>query len=133
MLGSTCDHQRAQLTPLAVAKCCSVSYMPFLSLKFRLSNQIGNPQCCKPKTKTLSLLILLFSILLPGFHSCAAQHHQIRWLRAHGTTYHRTTVWFCEEGYLRDHPIQFLCHGQGHVSPGQVAQNPVQPGLELFQ
>jgi len=34
---------------------------------------------------------------------------------------------------LIDHPVPHPCHGQGPLPPGQVAQSPVQPGLERFQ
>ena len=34
---------------------------------------------------------------------------------------------------LTDHLVPTPCHGQGHLPPDQVAQSPVQPGLEHFQ
>ncbi|KAK4821027.1 hypothetical protein QYF61_012113 [Mycteria americana] len=34
---------------------------------------------------------------------------------------------------LTDHPVPTPCHGQGHLPPDQVAQSPIQPGLEHCQ
>jgi len=41
--------------------------------------------------------------------------------------------WFGLEGTFRIIYFQLPCHGQGHLSPDQVAQSPLQPGLEHFQ
>lgn len=35
--------------------------------------------------------------------------------------------------YLKDHLISTPCHGQGHLTPDQVAQNCIQRGLEHCQ
>jgi len=37
------------------------------------------------------------------------------------------------EGTFRGHLVQPPCNEQGHLQPDQVAQSPVQPGLECFQ
>ncbi|EOB08416.1 hypothetical protein Anapl_06434, partial [Anas platyrhynchos] len=34
---------------------------------------------------------------------------------------------------LKDHPFPPPCHGQEHLPPDQVAQSPIQPGLEHLQ
>jgi len=44
--------------------------------------------------------------------------------------YHRMTEWFGLEGTLKIIQFQPPCHGQGHLLLEQVAQSPVQPGLE---
>jgi len=41
--------------------------------------------------------------------------------------------WFGWEGTFEGHLVQLPCHEQGHLHPDQVAQSPVQPGLECFQ
>jgi len=46
---------------------------------------------------------------------------------------HRITECFGLEGTFRGHPAQPPCSEQGHLHLDQVAQNPVQPGLECFQ
>jgi len=33
----------------------------------------------------------------------------------------------------KDHPVPNPCHGQGHLPPDQIAQSPIQPGLEHLQ
>ena len=40
-------------------------------------------------------------------------------------------VWVGKD--LKDHLVPPPCHGQGHLPLAQVAQSPVQPGLEPFQ
>jgi len=37
------------------------------------------------------------------------------------------------EGTFKDHLVQGPCHGQGHLPLDQVAQSPIQPGLEHSQ
>ncbi|EOA97032.1 hypothetical protein Anapl_17450, partial [Anas platyrhynchos] len=34
---------------------------------------------------------------------------------------------------LKDHPVPPPCHGLGHLPLDQVAQSPIQPGLEHLQ
>ena len=34
------------------------------------------------------------------------------------------------EGTFKDHLVQPLCHGQGHLSLDQIVQNPIHPDLE---
>jgi len=46
---------------------------------------------------------------------------------------HRIIEWFGLEGSLQIIEFHPLCHGQGHLPPDQVAQSPVQPGLEHCQ
>ena len=46
---------------------------------------------------------------------------------------HRTTEGFGLRGPSKGHLVQAPCHQQGHLQPDQVAQSPVQPGLEWFQ
>jgi len=46
---------------------------------------------------------------------------------------HRITEWFGLEGTLRGHPAQPPCREQGYLQLDQVAQSPIQPGLECFQ
>jgi len=46
---------------------------------------------------------------------------------------HTITEWFGLEGTLKIISFQSPCHGQRHLPPDQVAQSPVQPGLECFQ
>jgi len=41
--------------------------------------------------------------------------------------------WFGLEGTFKDHLVQALSHGQGHLPLDQVAQSPIQPGLEHLQ
>jgi len=41
--------------------------------------------------------------------------------------------WFGLEGTLKIISFQPPCHGQGHLPVDQVAQSPVQPGLEHCQ
>ena len=43
------------------------------------------------------------------------------------------TEWFGLEGTFRGHLVQLPHSEQGHLQPDQVAQSPVQPGLECFQ
>ena len=43
---------------------------------------------------------------------------------------HRTV---CVAKKLIDHLVALPCHGQGHLPLDQVAQRPIQPGLEHFQ
>lgn len=38
----------------------------------------------------------------------------------------------CKETF-KSHLVQPLCHEQGHLQQDQVAQSPVQAGLECFQ
>ena len=45
----------------------------------------------------------------------------------------RPTEGFGLEGTFKGHLVQPPCHGQGHLALDQVAQSPVQPGLEHFQ
>jgi len=42
------------------------------------------------------------------------------------------TEWFGLEGTLKIIYFQPPCHGQGHLPLDQVAQSPIQPGLEGF-
>jgi len=37
------------------------------------------------------------------------------------------------EGTFKGHLVQPLCNKQGHLKLDQVAQSPIQPGLECFQ
>ena len=37
------------------------------------------------------------------------------------------------EGTFRGHPVQPPCNVQGHLQLDQIAQSPIQPGLECFQ
>jgi len=46
---------------------------------------------------------------------------------------HRIIECFGLEGTFRDHLAQPPCTEQGHLQLDQVAQSPVQPGLECFQ
>jgi len=46
---------------------------------------------------------------------------------------HTTTEGFGLEGTFRGHLVQTPCREQGHLQLDQVAQSPVQPGLERFQ
>jgi len=41
--------------------------------------------------------------------------------------------WFGLKGTLKIIWFQFLCHGQGHLPPAQLAQSSIQPGLEHCQ
>ena len=49
------------------------------------------------------------------------------------SVYHRTIEWFGLEGTFKDHLVQSPCNEQGHLQLDQVAQSPVQPGLECSQ
>jgi len=49
------------------------------------------------------------------------------------TNNHRIVEWFGLEGTLEIIYFQPPGHGQGHLPPDQVAQSPIQPGLEHFQ
>ena len=44
--------------------------------------------------------------------------------------YNRIIEWFGLEGTLKIIWVQPPCHGQGHPPLDQVAQSPIQPGLE---
>ncbi|KAK4827689.1 hypothetical protein QYF61_020823 [Mycteria americana] len=46
---------------------------------------------------------------------------------------HRIIEWFGLEGTLKIIFFQPTCHGPGHLPLDQVAQSPIQPGLECFQ
>ena len=46
---------------------------------------------------------------------------------------HRIIEWFGLEGTLKIIWFQPPCHGQGHLPLDQVAQSPIQPGLEHCQ
>ena len=46
---------------------------------------------------------------------------------------HRIIEWFGLEGTLKIIWFQAICHGQGHLPVDQVAQSPIQPGLEHCQ
>jgi len=46
---------------------------------------------------------------------------------------HRFIEWFVLEGTLKIIEFQLPCHGLGHFPLDQVAQSPIQPGLEHFQ
>uniref|UniRef100_A0A8C3PLQ6 Uncharacterized protein n=1 Tax=Calidris pygmaea TaxID=425635 RepID=A0A8C3PLQ6_9CHAR len=46
---------------------------------------------------------------------------------------HRIIEWFGLEGTLKIIEFQTPCHGQGHLPLDQVAQSPIQPGLEHLQ
>ena len=46
---------------------------------------------------------------------------------------HRITGWLGLEGTLKLIQFQPPCHGQGHLPLDQVAQSPVQPGVEHCQ
>jgi len=46
---------------------------------------------------------------------------------------HRIIEWFGLEGILKVIWFQPPCHEQGHLPPDQVAQSPIQPGLEHCQ
>ena len=46
---------------------------------------------------------------------------------------HRIIEWFGLEGTLKITWIQPPCHEQGHLPLDQVAQSPIQPGLQHFQ
>ena len=46
--------------------------------------------------------------------------------------FHRITEWPGLEGTFKYHLEQPLCHGQGRLPLDQVAQSPIQPGLEHF-
>jgi len=45
---------------------------------------------------------------------------------------HRITEWFGFKGTFKDHLAQPPCHGQGYLSPDQVAQSPIKPVFEHF-
>jgi len=45
----------------------------------------------------------------------------------------RIIEWFKLEGTLKIIQFQLPCHGQGHLPLEQVAQSPIQPGLEHCQ
>ena len=47
--------------------------------------------------------------------------------------FHRIIECFGLEGTFRGHLAQPPCSEQGHLQPDQIAQSPVQPGLEYFQ
>jgi len=47
--------------------------------------------------------------------------------------FHRIVEWFVLEGTLQTIQFQPPCHQQGHLPPDQVAQSPIQPGLENCQ
>ena len=44
----------------------------------------------------------------------------------------RIIEYFGSEGTFKDHLVQPPCSEQGHFQWDQVAQSPVQPGLECF-
>ena len=46
---------------------------------------------------------------------------------------HRIIECFGLEGTFRGHMVQPLCYEQGRLPLDEVAQNPIQPGLECFQ
>jgi len=46
---------------------------------------------------------------------------------------HRITERFRSEETFKDDLVQPPCHGQGHLSLDQIAQSPIQTGLEHFQ
>jgi len=48
-------------------------------------------------------------------------------------SHQRIIEWFGLEGNLKITQFQPPCHGQGQLPLAQVAQSPVQPGLEHFQ
>jgi len=47
--------------------------------------------------------------------------------------YRRTTEWLGLEATFKGHLVQPPCSEQGHLQLDEVAQSPVQPGLECFQ
>ena len=49
------------------------------------------------------------------------------------TQNHRIIGWSGLEGTLKIVSFQPTCYGQGHLPPDQVAQSPIQPGLEHRQ
>ena len=52
---------------------------------------------------------------------------EFSWMRSQN---HRL-VWVGRD--LKAHPVPALCHGQGHLPLDQVAQSPIQPGLDHCQ
>ena len=46
---------------------------------------------------------------------------------------YRIMEWFGSEGTFKIIQFQSPCYRQGHFSLDQVAQSPIQPGLECFQ
>jgi len=47
------------------------------------------------------------------------------------TEFHRIIECFGLEGTFRGHLTQPPCSEQGHLQPDQVAQSPIQPGLDF--
>jgi len=47
--------------------------------------------------------------------------------------FHRIIEWFGLEGTLKIIRFQLPCHKEGHLLLDQVAQSPIQPGLEHCQ
>ena len=51
----------------------------------------------------------------------------------HRTWNHRITEWVGLEGSFKSHLVQPSYRDQGHLQPDQLAQSPIQPGLEYSQ
>jgi len=51
----------------------------------------------------------------------------------HSILHYRIIEWFGLEGTFKGHLVQPPSNEQGHLQLDQVAQSPVQPGLECFQ
>ena len=60
------------------------------------------------------------------------ESHNVLLMKSYKDNY-RIIEWFGLEGTIKGHLVQSPCSEQGYLLLDQVAQSPVQPGLECFQ
>ena len=94
----------------------------------KFSTRRGGERMIPRENKKISQLDCGFDNHM-GFADCLLWNTWPQW----DPQNHRITECFGLEGMLKRHLLQHPCNEQGHLQLDQVAQSPVQPGLECFQ
>jgi len=111
-----------------------------LDIYYGLCIYFSRNETCKVLICYYVLLVLQWPVcqFTVPFWKCCSNLHQCqpppqRENSSNESWNHRNIECFGLEGTFRVHLAQHPCSEQGHLQLGQVAQSPVQPGLECFQ